>query len=234
MLYASYATGSKGGGFQASPSTIATAEFGDEGAKTLELGAKFSFGRGTTFNVALFQTRIADYQIAINTGVGFVVRNDQIQSRGADAELSVALTQDLTFSTSVTYADVEKRGTLPANSISTIPFAPKLTGVAQVSYDTSLNDNFSLNANAFVEFRTRQHIIDLANAVIPTSDGYAKLNLRVGLAHDPSGVELALVGKNLTDKRVVNYGYNAFAQAGAAIISTDPSRTIGLQVSIRH
>ncbi|MFV3127252.1 TonB-dependent receptor [Niveispirillum sp. KHB5.9] len=234
MLYASYATGSKGGGFQASPSTIATAEFGDEGAKTVELGGKFSFGRGTTFNVALFQTRIADYQIAINTGAGFVVRNDQIQSRGADAELSVALTPDLTFSTSVTYADVEKRGALPANSIAGIPFAPKLTGVVQMNYETALSENFSFNANAFVEFRTEQHIIDLANAVIPTSDGYAKLNLRVGLAHDPSGVELALVGKNLTDKRVVNYGYNAFAQAGAAIISTDVSRTIGLQASIRY
>lgn len=234
MLYASYATGSKGGGFQASPSTIATAEFGDEGAKTVELGGKFSFGRGTVFNVALFQTRISDYQIAINTGAGFVVRNDQIQSRGVDAELNLALTPDLSFATSVTYADVEKRGVLPANSIGGIPFAPKLTGTVQVNYDTALNDHYALNANALVEFRTRQHIIDLANAIIPTSGAYAKLNLRVGVAHDPSGIELALVGKNLTDRRVVNYGYNAFAQAGAAIISTDPSRTIGLQVSIRH
>lgn len=234
MLYASYATGSKGGGFQSSPSTLNTAEYGDEGTKTVEVGGKFSFGRGTIFNLALFRTRISDYQVAINTGAGFIVRNDQVQAKGVDAEINLPLTHELTFNASATYSDVEKRGTLPSNSISGLPFAPKFTGVAQLNHTMDLNGEYAINSNAMVEFRSKQYVSDLANAVVPTSAGYAKLNLRVGVEHVASGIEVSLVGKNLTDKRVLNYAYNAFAQTGASIVSTEPSRTIGLQVSIRH
>lgn len=234
MVYGSYATGSKGGGYQSTPTTIATAEFGSEGAETIELGGKFKLGRGTNVNFALFQTKVSDFQIAVNTGAAFIVRNDQIRSRGVDLDVNYQVTDALSLGGSVTYADVEKRGAIPANSVRGVPFAPEFTGVAQANYAAPLTNDLSLTANGFVEFRTRQRVIDLANAIVPTSGGYAKFNLRVGVAHEPTGIEIALVGKNLTDERVINYSYNAFALAGAAIVATDVSRTIGLQISIRR
>lgn len=233
MLYASYATGSKGGGFQSDPTILSVAEFTDENAKTAEVGAKIGFARGSHLNLAFYDTRVNGYQIAFFTGTSFVVRNDDIRSRGVEAELAWRLMTGLSVTGNVTYADVEKT-TPVAGAIGGLIFAPKWSGVAKLSYESRESQGMRFIGDAIVEFRSKQALNDSATFLIPQSDGYAKFNLRLGVRHEPLGLELALVGKNLTGKRVSNYALPTFLQAGGALIATDAPRTIGLQLSIRR
>ena len=233
MVYASYATGSKGGGFQSDPTVLSAAEFTDEGAKTVEAGAKIGYARGSHLNLALYNTKVNDYQIAFFTGTSFLVRNDDIRSRGVEVELVWRLMEGLSFSGNLTYADVEKTKAV-AGAIPGLIFAPKWSGVSKLAYESRESQGLRFIGDAIVEFRSKQALNDSATFVIPQSDGYAKLNLRLGVRHEDRGVELALIGKNLTGKRVVNYAFPAFLQTGGALVATDAPRTVGLQLSIRR
>lgn len=180
MAYASYATGSKFGGFQNDPATIAAAEFSDEQAKTFEVGAKLGFAPGSHFNLAYYNTKIEDYQIAFFTGSAFVVRNDQVESEGAEVELAARLFDGLTASANLTYSDVKK--TVPvAGAIAGLPFATKWSGVAKLSYESPAGPRFGFFGDAIVEFRSEQQLNDSATFIYNGSDGYAKLNLRAGI-----------------------------------------------------
>ena len=62
-----------------------------------------------------------------------------------------------------------------------------------------------------------------------------KVGLRLGIEHKPSGIEVALIGRNLSDKRVPNYGTGLFPGiAGAYLASSETPRTVALQISVRH
>ena len=233
MAYISYATGSKGGGFQNNPTILAVAEFEDEQSKTVEVGTKIGFAPGSHINLAYYNTKIDGYQLAFFTGTSFVVRSDFVRSQGAEAELLVTLAPGLTVAGNLTYTDIKK--TVPvAGSIDTLPFAPKWSGVGKISYEGPVSDDVTLFGDAIVEFRSKQALNDSASFVIPSSPGYAKFNLRFGGRLGNSGVELAAIVKNLFDKRVVNYAIPTFLQTGGALVATDRPRTIGLQLTIRN
>lgn len=233
MAYASYATGSKFGGFQNDPVTIAVAEFEDEQAETFEVGAKLGFAPGSHVNLAYYRTDVAGYQIVFFTGSAFLVRNDQVRSQGFEGELVARLFDGLTLAGNVTYSDVEK--ILPvAGAISGLPFAPKWSGVAKLGYATPTGSDIGFFGEAIVEFRSKQKLSDTAGFIYNDSPGYAKLNLRLGVRHEASGIEVAVIVKNLFDKRVVNYAFPTFLQAGGAMVATDRPRTIGLQLAVRR
>ncbi len=238
MLYASYATGSKGGGFQVDPTTIDQAEFPDETAKTIEVGAKIDLGQGSRLNLAVFNTKVKDYQIAFFQGTNFVVRADQVRSRGAEAEIFLNLTEGLSASANVTYADAKK--TVPiANSIDGLPFAPKWSGVAKINYNTSISDSLTFAGEVMAEFRSKQHLNDVlslveANPDLLVADGYAKFNARLAIAHEQHGLEVAFIAKNIFDKAVVNYAFPAIFQTGGMMINTDQPRTLAVQLSVKY
>nr|WP_087573030.1 TonB-dependent receptor [Sphingomonas sp. CDS-1] len=233
MVYASYATGSKGGGYQAIATTPSSSPYGPEHARTAELGTKIGLPDGGHVNLALFNTKVRDYQFAYYTGTIFVVRNDQIRSRGVELDVLVRPVDGLDLSLAVTYADVEKTRKV-VGSIDNLPWAPKLSGIGQVQYDFPISANFAGSANIGAEFRTRQNLQDpLSFTLKPTSAGYVKINGRLAISELSHGVELALVAKNIFDKRVVNYVYPGFLLSGTYLNATDPSRTIGLQITFK-
>lgn len=233
MVYASYATGSKGGGFQSDPTVLSAAEFTDEQARTFEAGTKIGFAPGSHLNLAYFDTRVRGYQIAFFTGTSFVVRNDNVRSRGAEAELVVNIVDGLTFAGNVTYSDAEKTRPV-AGAIAGLPFAPKWSGVTKLSYESPSGEDLQFFGDATIEFRSKQRLNDAANFIIPFSAGYEKMNIRLGARHEETGIELAVIAKNLFNERVINYAFPTFLQAGGAMIATDRPRTIGLQLSLRR
>ena len=233
MAYVSYATGSKGGGFQNDPTILVVAEFPDEQSKTLEVGTKIGFAPGSHLNLAYYNTKIDGYQLAFFTGTSFVVRSDFVRSQGAEAELVLTPLSGLTISGNVTYTDIKK--TVPvAGAINTLPFAPKWSGVGKISYEQPVGNDLHLFGDAIVEFRSKEALNDSASFVIPSSPGYAKLNLRFGGRLDNSGIEVAAIVKNVFDKRVVNYAIPTFLQTGGALVATDRPRTIGVQLTIKN
>lgn len=111
MAYASYAEGSKSGGF-GGPSSEATEEtwmYEDEGSVSVELGVKGALSRGY-LSLAVFDTEYTDLQKSVLNVLtaSFVTGNAaEAQSRGVELEALWKPFDHLTFSASLAYLDAE-------------------------------------------------------------------------------------------------------------------------------
>lgn len=236
--YVSYSTGTKGFGFVATPTSpggvVTNPAYNTELSETLEAGIKAGFGGGSTVNLALFSTKLKDYQIGVNLGTNFLIRNDQIRSRGVEADINFALSEALRAAATVTYADVVKRPPLPANSIPNLPYAPEWSGIAGIYYNDRITDDFRLKAEVTGEFRSSQQLSDVVTFPIPREPGRLRTDLRLGVEYEPYNLEVALVARNIFNVYSLAYGFNQFGSTGAAQVAEEMPRTIGVQVSFRR
>jgi iron complex outermembrane receptor protein len=237
MVYVSYSKGTKSGGFQDTPTTLGGAEYKAEIARTTELGAKLGLGTHGHVNIALFNTDVHNFQLGNYNGVGFVVDNIDLNSKGADLEVAWSLFKGLTAGMSGTYANtvnVHPSGA-PTFYGSTVPFAPRWTGSASLNYSHPVGQRYEVTAGASVDVRTHVALTIASNTIIPPSQGYAKANLRLALNIPETGLEIAVVGRNLNDERTQTFGFQTFPSVpGSYIVSTDEPRTIALQVAVRR
>lgn len=241
MAYVSYGKGTKSGGFANNPNdpralrpdgSLAT-EFDDEVAKTMEIGAKFGRASGTHLNLAAYHIDLDGHQTSFFSGVNFVVRNIDVRTQGVEVDAAFRVNDALRLSVNVTYADaINKNPTITQRE--RLARAPKWSGIAAINYAQELESGWMLSADANAEFRTRLFYTDELGSPAPPSDGYVKLGLRLGLDDRNSGLGIALIGRNLTDKRIINFATGAFPGLPAFIASTDVPRTIAVQVSYRH
>jgi iron complex outermembrane receptor protein len=231
IVYASWSQGSKSGGFQTTPTAIrgvpTGAEYAGETARTDEVGAKLTSPDGH-FNIALFNTDVDGFQNLFNTGAVLVVQNLQVRSRGVEIDAVQRLSDTWSVNFAATYADAEDR----TNRLR-LTRAPKWSGVGSLSLRQPLSDSFVLRATAEVEFRSSAYLAP-PGGVIPLSSSYSKLNLRVAIADERSGWELALIGKNLTDERIASFGFPLPNVAQTAVVGSEMPRTIALQFSLHR
>lgn len=242
MLYASYGKGSKTGGFANAPNDpnalradgSRAAEYDDEIARTAEVGVKIGRSSGTYLNLAFFNVDVKDFQTSLFSGTTFIVKNIDIRSRGVEFEAGWQATDRLRFSINGTYADAINKNPPPTER-RVLVRAPKWTGIAGINYNAPLNNELRFNADATAELRSRVWFQDFLSTTVPPTDTVVKLGLRLAVEHAPSGVEVALIGRNLTNQRVANYGTGLFPSIpGAFLASTEPPRTVALQISIRR
>lgn len=242
IAYASYGRGSKTGGFANAPNDptllrpdgSSTAEYDDEVATTAEIGIKLGRASATHLNVALFNINVDDFQTSLFSGTSFIVKNIDVRSRGVELEAMWRPLDNLSFFVNGTYADAIN--TQPtASERRELVRAPKWSGIGAINYDATLSDELDFSANANVEFRSGFYFQDALTSTVPKTSTVVKLGLRLGVEHKPSGVEVALIGRNLTDTRAPNYGTGLFPGiAGAYLASSEPPRTIAVQVSLRR
>lgn len=242
MAYVSYGRGTKSGGFANHPNDphalradgTRAAEFDDEVAKTFELGAKFGRGSGTHLNLAFFHIDLNGLQTSFFSGANFVVSNADARSRGAELDAVLQVSDALRFSLNATYADAVNKNPTPT-SRRRLTRAPKWSGIAGVTYSQAIMNDWQLTADATAEFRTKVYHQENPMSPVPPSGGYAKLGLRLAVNDPASGIEVAVIGRNLTDEQVANFGTGAFpALPGAYLASSDAPRTIALQFAIRR
>lgn len=236
MVYLTYSKGTKGGGYQNDPTSPASAEYKAEVAHSVELGTKLGFGSRGHVNIALFHTDVSNFQLGTYNGAAFLVDNIDLRSQGAEFEGSWRLTDALTAALSATYADVVNIHPDPAKFYGAAqPDAPKWSGSVSLAYSRPVTERFNFDANASVDFRSRMNLQVATNTPVTPAQAYAKVNLRLAVTDAKTGVEFALVGRNLNDVRVANFGYQAFPSVPQSyLVSTDPPRTIALQISIRR
>ncbi len=111
MLFATAATGTKGGGFDGR--FLLTAddplfEYEEETAQSYEVGLKaYLFDNTMTFNTTAFFTTVEDYQVNIFDGAtGFFVQNAaEIESKGVEVDINWAATEKLTVRFAGSYLD---------------------------------------------------------------------------------------------------------------------------------
>lgn len=242
MIYASYGKGSKTGGFANAPNDptalradgTRAAEYNDEIARTTEVGVKIGRVSGSYLNLSLFNVDVKDFQTSLFSGTTFIVKNIDVRSRGVELEAAWQATDSLRLSINGTYADAINKNPAPTER-RVLVRAPKWSGIAAINYRTPLSDQLRFTADASAELRSSVWFQDNLSSTVPPTQTAVKLGLRLAVEHEPSGVEVAVIGRNLTNQRVPNYGTGLFpGVAGAYLASSEPPRTVALQISIRR
>lgn len=228
MVYASYARGVKAGGFDirsnALPPTGAF-QFKPEKADNYEGGIKYKT-RSVSLALSYYNTTYKDLQTNVfDGGIGFNVNNaSAAKVQGIEAETRVAIGDHLQFGGSIAYLDFKytdwKQGQCPyglapniAVAPSTVPnfcnytgasaiFAPKWSGSAAIDFNYPVGDSLKFTANANLDFSSRYragNVLEVYNEQAP----YAKLGARIGVGDIDGKWEIAVVGRNLTNRRVL-------------------------------
>lgn len=263
MLYATATKGSKSGGFDVrsnadprTPFPAGTFEFEDEKATSLEVGSKSILAGGAAeLNVAVFYTEYEDLQVSIYDGaVGFNVGNAaEAETYGVELDGRWLLTESLTLTGSLAYIDFEftdfKDGQcysgepnpnpngLCSRDGATNQYVADWTGNLGLDHVFPLGDNFKLHSNLDLIYSDDYNPSQTLDPRLD-QDSYVKVNARIALADIDNVWEVALVGKNLTDKEIMTYGAPtplAYSSFGAPSYYTfwERERSVALQGTYR-
>lgn len=256
MFYVSYAKGSKAGGFVGAQSTGGQAqfEFEDETSQSVEIGTKLTLLDGqATLNLAAYTSKFDDLQVSGFDPLtnAFITTNAaSAKSQGVEAELNWRLSPSLRLSSSLAYNDakydsypsapcVYKNGTAPAANCvediggTRIPRAAKWSGAATLSLDHPLANGFRLVGDASVRARSGAY---MEENLSPASyqEGFAKVDLRLGMAAPNDTWTLAVIGRNLTNEFTSSYSFGTPFVAGSQTYVVDPGRVVSIQLALKY
>jgi outer membrane receptor protein involved in Fe transport len=228
MLYASFATGFKAGGFnlvsgltQQIAST--TFSFEPETTTNYELGGRHEIDVGAAdlvFNWTFYRLEIEDQQVSSNDPVIIAQR-----VTNAAEYLNAPCFTGQTAAQGCVGGVQDRSGTDITN-------APEWQGTGNLSYEFVLGNGMTLTPFAELEYRDGFFTdVDLDPRSI--QDSFVKLNASITLAADDERWNIALVGRNLTDEIVQTFSgpttaVNAFGGGGFYAFS-EPGRTIALR-----
>lgn len=238
MAYASATRGHKSGGYDARSNASPTGgvhppltsspiggafEYKPEQATGYEVGVKAVLAEGAAeANIAAFRTEYEDLQVSIYDGVlGFNVSNAaEAVSQGVELDSRWMPMPGLIVSASLAYLDFE---------FEKFPNGQCVQGVAATACDYkgksnqyvadwsgALGADYTLNLSDYLDLRTSIDLV-FTSEYNPSQNldgrveqsGYGKLNARVALIGNGDQWELALVGRNLTDKETISYATDA-------------------------
>ena len=225
MLYASWSTGFKSGGFDARANIVESWEFEEEEATTYEIGAKNLFLDGSLeLNAALYLTDYDDLQTAQFDGtLGFTVGNaKETRVWGVEVDGRWAITDNLTASYGLAYLDHEFKDFDNGNCYNRqVPDGAVVNGVALCDYTGKSGQytpewtgNFTLEhvlpIGSTMDLRSAFDLsyVDEQNTHVNLDpqwevDSLTKMNFRMGLYHD--NWDVALLVQNLSDEQQYTY-----------------------------
>ena len=213
-----------------SPTMAESFEFDDEEATNFELGGKFSLAGGAAeINTAAFFTDFSDLQISIfDSGLGFNVGNAATaEVLGLEVDGRWAATENLMITGGFAVTDFEftnfRNGQCYFGQTPNVDFdgngTPELcdyTGKSnQMVSDFQGNLAFNFNYPVFddMEFTALVDIFytseyDASATFDPAlvQDGYSMYNVRLGIGPADGNWEVAVLGKNLGDEKVLQFG----------------------------
>ncbi|GAB5453485.1 MAG: TonB-dependent receptor [Halioglobus sp.] len=229
LVYASWARGSKSGGFTTEVALVEDAEYDTEEADTTELGFKMNLAEGAGYlNAALYFTEIENFQIITFTGTAFQTDTVPAETYGAEFETRWVLAPGLLAGASATYTEAEDK-----ESGLRLPYAPKWSASVDLGYEVPLADTgLTFNVLGVLNYRDEQYM----QRDERSPDGeYTLLNLRLGITSEQQNWEVALVGRNLLDQATsFGFDYPGFGglevPAGSTTLgSLNRPRTLSLQ-----
>lgn len=253
MVFASYANGFKGGGFQGNNLSGDPAQlpFGPESVNSYELGVKSRlFDRRLLFNVSLFRADYSDLQVTFQQFVGngvrsFVANAASSRSQGVDLDAQLRVTDRLRLGVQAVYLDSKYLSYTNAGAtalqlvqgirvqdLSGKPtiYAPKWSGDANLEYTVPL-------AGLELKFAGDMYFSSKYNAS-PTNDplldqaGYTKFGAVVSLSDPRKRWEVSVIGRNLTDKTVLSFGNNVVRTSGSNLAVKEPPRSVAVQLKL--
>ncbi len=234
-----------------------TFEFEDERATTFEVGVKTDLGRRAELSVAAFHTDYRDLQTSAFDGrIGFNVGNGSAEVRGVELEGRWRPVRSLLLQASMAVLEFnwkqyrgqcsydlllagEAGGCANGNADyrgRTNQFAPKVSGVLSAEYAWPLGA-LVFTAGADMIY-SEDYLQSLNLDPVLVQDAYTKFNARLSLGHGDGLWEVALVGRNLTDKTTVTYAADvplAFTlfRARSYYGFVEPPRAIAIEARVR-
>ena len=261
LIYASYVKGNKAGGFDfrannknQSATLLESFTFEPEEADSYEIGTKLDLADGrATLNATGFFNEFSNLQVAIFDGIlGFNVGNAAgSESKGIEIDGRFAVSDNLTLDGAIAFIDFEF--TDYKNGQCNFGQAPTTAGTPFCDYTGFTQTNLSdvtafVGANydvPFIEFVDVNLFGGLSYAseyfASSTYDpdlvqgAHAKLDLRLNVASKNDDWNIALIGKNLTDKQLLTFGGDAPLSGGTFGVESKyafygQGRTIAVQL----
>jgi iron complex outermembrane receptor protein len=253
-IYASFTRGTKSGGFNPLNGTgdPNSWEFDAEKARSFEVGLKtLLFNERAALNITAFKTKITDLQVSQFAGVTFVVTNaGSAKVDGVEVDFRWRATEALTLSGSVAYLDSRYGVYVTAPCMSgqtadqgcvggyqdlsgrTRHYSPDWTGSIAADYTQPIGSGLALNLHADVYYSDSQVLgPDLDPRAFQKS--YAKINARIGIGDEDGKWEVAVIGKNLTDKVTKNFSNDIVGFAGGFFAHVTRGRSVAVQGTVR-
>ncbi|MDE2561134.1 MAG: TonB-dependent receptor [Sphingomonadales bacterium] len=263
MIYATYGQGSKAGGFVGGIATNTMADFvlAPEKSETWEGGIKLAaLDRRLRMNIALYRStfsnlQVSSFQVPVDpvTGLplgpgGFVYGNaGKARSQGVEADASIKLMDGIDLNAAVAYLDGKyldfKGAVCPYNLTSCtsatfngagLPLtrSPKWSGNVGFSADLPLTNSLDFIASGSMTFRSFAYLEETYNPVM-AQKAYQKFDLRAGIRTSDKRWELAVVGKNLTNKLTASQAFATPVTGGVSEFIQEP-RTIAVQFKFNY
>lgn len=228
MVYASWGQGSKGGGYS-DVGTADDAEYRKEVARSFEAGVKVEGDdRNWHVNVAVFDTKVKDFQNNLFNGTKFITENLDILSTGAELEALWRPTPGLNLTVEGTYARTRNLDQA-AGLDNRMPRSPRLAGKVGMDYRGSLTNALELHAGIDLTYRSRiSH--QLNPKAVPFGKSYPSWNGIIGIADEGTGLELSLIGRNLTKSRSTSFAFPAPFMTGGVLAAPEDGRSVAVQL----
>lgn len=248
MLYLSYATGYKSGGYDSLDPMSSQNPFAPEEVANIELGYKADLWQSLRVQLVAYQMDLTNRQRSVNSkapdagvAIPIVINGDQ-DIRGGELVLDWQASNSLKLGLVTEYrkteskwqqfynadgqlvTDVEKSSAADAYTL-TADWSPELR-LAGGSIKLHVDYVFEENTKA-----DDPDILDLAYQIPGYFADTRNLNARLSWASQNDQWQLAVWGKNLTDNTTVG-GIGGFAAAalGTPITSLNAPRTVGVDV----
>lgn len=252
MVYVKYVRGAKVGGFDYTYSTVpANAGFRPETAWMVEAGAKGLVADGRLeYTLALFRETFKDLQQSVRQGFAFIVSNvGEARSQGAELELHYRPDSHWNFGVSATYLDakyihfagaacdsLQNAGLAPgcagSQDLSGTPtqYASKWAGSFDVDYTTPIGSGSNqLDVGTSLYARSKYNA-GAYNDPRMIQKGYAQVDAHLGYGPSDGRWNLSVFGRNLNDKRLLEFASLAPGSSTAIVGSYSRGRQVGLKL----
>ncbi len=253
MTYATYAKGFKAGGFSA---TSQGELFDPESVDSYEIGVKsMLLDRKLTLNLALFQMDYKKLQestfvfLSSGTILSVIGNAAGARSKGIEIGSTLRVSRALSFNADLAYLD-SKYTNYPAGACTILqtkligssciqdlsgkrrPFAPEWSGNVGATLKIPVNQ-LEVRLNPSVYFSSRFFQSSAADDLI-SQKGFAKVDLRASIGPSNGPWEIAIIGKNITDKRTASFRNPISSSPGSVAAMPERPRTIGVQFSVHR
>jgi len=237
MGYATYARGSKSGGFVSNTygTRDATFIFDPERSRNIEVGVKSTFGGGRLIlNAAVYDLEFSDLQVSVyNPTIStFQTGNAaSARSRGIEGQLIWNPSTSFTLNASASWQDAKyldfpgaaclatqpitecnpaSPASIAANNIAGAPLtlASDFTGSVQGTARVPLSSDLRLDTTVVLAGRTKFFNSDNQSPLFGLQKGYAKVDMRIQVTPASERWHVALIGKNLTNELTTGSAFN--------------------------
>ncbi|MBE9548172.1 MAG: TonB-dependent receptor [Proteobacteria bacterium] len=236
MLFATYSTGYKSGGFNSEGGGVPLGQkriFGPEETTNYELGIKSTLLEGTmTANVTAYRTDLDDFQDRLFDGLSFVVVNaGKLRQQGIEADINWMPMRQLRLMAGISYLDSEYLSFANAPGLPGGPsqdlkgerktYSPEWQTSLAGDWTGTLSESMQWFVGAGWQFVDDQNIgANSSNNPQSVQKSYSLFNGRVGISANSGKWDLTLYGNNLTDE---GYCITIYDQPlGGALGALDP------------